>query len=488
MATALLFAIVVGQNVAENNYSRLGMYLGVALLAVGALGLKQNAWLLIPICSGFSGSIGGGRLPASIAELSVAFCFGLFVLFKALKVIPKFPRLNWCDKLLICNLLYLATVFARNPVGVDFIRSNLIGGRPYFAILLACCGFWVLQHVTIKPPLAKILPLLMCFGSVVHAITGLVGYIAPSVGYRLATLYSGFMPEGVADPSKPVDTGSVERHIYLAEAALATGKATISYSSIFKLIFFQNILTSVCFFASLIAILLSGFRSGMIGLAFTIVVATYIRGGIHQVIPLFAAAFAGIIMIIVVHTAGLQVPLAAQRALSFIPISWDSRASLDAKGSIDWRLDMWRLALTSDRYIKNKVLGDGFGFDPAELRAQNTLTAFRMDTTHGLQDYFMITGDYHSGPVSTIRFVGYLGLLLFTALLILNAKYAWKIINMSKNTAYFPMALFFGIAAIYHPVCFWFIFGSFGGDFIQAIFTLGMLNMIDRSLKKQIVV
>ena len=91
MGAALLFAIVVGQNVAENNFSRLGMYVGVAVLAVGALGLKQNAWLLIPICSGLGGTIGGGRLPASIAEMSVAFCFGLFVLFKALKVIPKFP-------------------------------------------------------------------------------------------------------------------------------------------------------------------------------------------------------------------------------------------------------------------------------------------------------------------------------------------------------------------------------------------------------------
>jgi hypothetical protein len=487
MAAALLFAIVVGRNVAENNFSRLGLYVGVAVLAVGALGLKQNAWLLIPICSGFTGSFGGGRLPASIAEMSVAFCFGLFVLFKALKVIPKFPRLNWCDKLLICNLLYLATVFARNPVGVDFIRSNLIGGRPYFAILLACCGFWVLQHVTIKPKLARLLPALMCLGSVVNALSGFVGYFAPSLGYRLATLYSGFMPGSEANPMEPVDTGRVERHGYLAAFGVEVGRAAVSYANIFKLIFFQNIILSACFFASLVAILLSGFRSNLIGWLFAIALASYIRGGIRQVFPLFAAAVAGIVMIVVVQTAGLQVPLAAQRALSFIPISWDSRASVDAKGTVDWRVDMWRLALTSDRYIKNKILGDGFGFDPSELRAQATLTAFRMDTSYGLQDYFMITGDYHSGPVSAIRFVGYVGLFLFTALLIANARYAWKIVNISKNTAYFPVALFFGIAAIYHPVCFWLIFGSFGGDFIQAIFTLGMLNMLDRSLEKQIV-
>ena len=485
MAAALLFAVVVGQNVAENNFSRLGMYVGVAVLAVGALGLKQNAWLLIPICSGLGGSFGGGRLPASIAEMSVAFCFGLFVLFKALKVIPRFPRLNWCDKLLICNLLYLATVFARNPVGVDFMRSNLIGGRPYFAILLACCGFWVLQHVTIKPKLAKLLPALMCLGSVVNAVSGLVGYFAPGLGFRLATLYSGFMPGGTDNPLEPVDTGRVERHQYLAGFGVEVGRAAVSYANIFKLIFFQNIFLSACFFASLIAILLSGFRSNLVGWLLAIALASYIRGGVRQVVPLFAAAAASIVMIVVVQTAGLQVPLAAQRALSFIPISWDSRASVDAKGSVEWRVDMWRLALTTDRYIKNKALGDGFGFDPSELRGWAAMSALRMDTSAGLQDYYMITGDYHSGPVSAVRFVGYVGLFLFTALLIANARYAWKIIESAKKTAFFPLALFSGIMAIYHPICFWLIFGGYGGDFVQATFTLGMLNLIDRSIKKE---
>jgi hypothetical protein len=223
----------------------------------------------------------------------------------------------------------------------------------------------------------------------------------------------------------------------------------------------------------------------LIGWLFAIALASYIRGGVRHIIPLVAAGLAGVVMIVVLQTAGLSVPLAAQRALSFIPISWDSRASVDAKVTVEWRLDMWRLALTSDRYIKNKFLGDGFGFDPAELRAQTTLASFRMDTSAGLQDYFMITGDYHSGPVSAIRFVGYVGLFLFTALLIANARYAWKVTNIAKNTPYFPVALFFGIAAIYHPICFWLIFGGYGGDLVQAIFTLGMLNLIDRSIKKE---
>jgi hypothetical protein len=322
----------------------------------------------------------------------------------------------------------------------------------------------------------------MCLGSVVNAVSGLVGYFSPGLGFRLATLYSGFMPGGEANPLDMPNDNRVERHPYLAGFGVEVGRAVVSYANIFKLIFFQNILLSACFFASLVAILFSGFRSNLIGWLFVIALAAFIRGGVRHIVPLVAAGLAGVVMIVVLQTAGLSVPLPAQRALSFIPISWDSRASLDAKGTIDWRVEMWRLALTSDRYIKNKILGDGFGFDPTELRAHTTLAAFRMDTSAGLQDYYLVTGGYHSGPVSSIRFVGVVGLILFVTLLFANAKYAYSIILKSKGTPFFTLALFLGLGVIYSPLGFIFIYGSFGDDMVQAISSLGMLNLVNRSL------
>jgi hypothetical protein len=143
---------------------------------------------------------------------------------------------------------------------------------------------------------------------------------------------------------------------------------------------------------------------------------------------------------------------------------------------------MWQLALTSDRYIKNKVLGDGFGFDPTELRAQTTLAAFLMDTSAGLQDYFLVTGGYHSGPVSAIRFVGVVGLILFVSLLFANAKYSYSIILKSKGTPFFTLTLFLGLGVIYSPIGFIFIYGSLGDDIVQAISNLALLNLANRSL------
>jgi hypothetical protein len=69
--------------------------------------------------------------------------------------------------------------------------------------------------------------------------------------------------------------------------------------------------------------------------------------------------------------------------------------------------------------------------------------------------------------------------------LFFSASSSWKIIESAKNTPFLPLALFSGIGAIYHPICFWFIFGGYGGDLVQAILTLGMLNAIDRSIKKE---
>jgi hypothetical protein len=128
------------------------------------------------------------------------------------------------------------------------------------------------------------------------------------------------------------------------------------------------------------------------------------------------------------------------------------------------------------------VLGDGFGFDPSELRGWAAMNALRMDTSEGLQDYFLVTGGYHSGPVSAIRFVGVVGLILFVTLLFANAKYAYSIILKSKGTPFFTLALFLGLGVIYSPLGFIFIYGSLGDDMVQAISNLALLNLANRSL------
>ncbi len=89
----------------------------------------------------------------------------------------------------------------------------------------------------------------------------------------------------------------------------------------------------------------------------------------------------------------------------------------DAKQSSDWRTEIWIEALTSERYIRNKLIGDGLGMTSEQLQ-KSVAVALQDSTANGIggweshRESILISGDFHSGPVQTIRTVGYVGLFI----------------------------------------------------------------------------
>jgi hypothetical protein len=69
----------------------------------------------------------------------------------------------------------------------------------------------------------------------------------------------------------------------------------------------------------------------------------------------------------------------------------------------------------------------------------------------------MIQGTYHSGPISSIKRVGYLGLVILMVYMIALARYAWRLIGATAGTPYQLIALFFGIPMIILPAFFVFV-------------------------------
>jgi hypothetical protein len=132
----------------------------------------------------------------------------------------------------------------------------------------------------------------------------------------------------------------------------------------------------------------------------------------------------------------------------------------------------------STKYIKSKLLGDGPGFDRAEF------VNFQLKGAgnEGQQEDLMIAGGFHSGPVSTVREVGYVGGILFYILMFYTAVRACKLIARTRGTQFFPMALFVGVPVIWAPFAFSFIFGAFDNDFTNTIISIGFIKMIDQSL------
>ena len=97
---------------------------------------------------------------------------------------------------------------------------------------------------------------------------------------------------------------------------------------------------------------------------------------------------------------------------------------------------------------------------------------------------FMIQGNFHSGPVTTIRVVGYVGLALFLPFLVALAFYAWNLAKMTRGSPFQFPALFMAVGTVLGPFYFVFIVGHFQDNLPDAIVGLGCMKMIKLSYLK----
>ena len=141
---------------------------------------------------------------------------------------------------------------------------------------------------------------------------------------------------------------------------------------------------------------------------------------------------------------------------------------------------MWREALTSDRHIRNKWIGDGFGFTASEMAYQEELLMRGVQTVDQ-QDYYLATGTYHSGPIETIKRIGYLGLGVLLVVMGMFVKASVSIVNRTRGTPYFPYAMYVALPLVIHPFYFVLVFGSFQGSITALLLGGGMLRLIRNS-------
>jgi hypothetical protein len=226
-------------------------------------------------------------------------------------------------------------------------------------------------------------------------------------------------------------------------------------------------------------ILLSGFRTAIIGLAGFAVLASYFHGGKTEVWRMVGLGVLLALFLAVGQGTIFNLPRSAQRALSFLPGNWDAYALEEARESTRWRVEMWKEMLLSNKYIENKAIGDGFGFKRIDLERIGAKRAMGINAD---QEDFMTTGGVHSGPVSSVRYAGYVGLTLQLLLLGCAARLAWRTLRRAKGTVWQPLIYLICIPVVVEPFFFIFVFGSYENSVIDAFFAVGMLQMLKNSM------
>jgi len=234
------------------------------------------------------------------------------------------------------------------------------------------------------------------------------------------------------------------------------------------------------FMLALAFILLSGFRSEMGYFMFLAVASTLVR---RRSLDLVLGGAAGLVLLsLIVVTGSMQnLPFGAQRILAALPIDVSGEAKSSGDETSEWRFEMWREALSSDRYIHDKILGDGFSYSAAEQRASDDSTAGDSRRTAGMtmQEVMLVRGAFHGFHVETIRCTGAVGLLLALIGMGIFFRTAWRLINYYRYRPEWMYVLYICIPFLIHPFYKMLVFGAYRGDFPMVLAGAGLLKVLD---------
>jgi hypothetical protein len=457
------------------------------LLVVGlplALKLGTNIWILIVLTPTADGRLSLVPLPFSLLEictLAAALLFGANVVMRRINL--KEP-LYWPDLLVLLNVGWLVVTFIKNPTGLYFLGSDSVGGRRYIVMGFAFVAYFILSRCRIPSKWAYKLPIWMAIGLATPYLLQTIATISPQLGELISRVYSVPVQSDAQMLTAQGALGSEERVFGLERTALPFFLAMCSYYAPVTFISPIYPLRALGFLVAFALVGLSGFRTFLVAMAGYMAVGTWLRGRVRDFVPLATVGLIGLIALAGAVQSGVAVPLTIQRALSILPLGWNPEAVKTAEDTTTWRVDMWRDAWNDPNYFKDKVFGDGFGFTQQELMifANEMIGKQGLIGVSNTYEMFIIRGSLHNGPLSSIRFGGFVGLLLLTALMIYTASYAIKVVRASIGTSYAPVAFFVAIPLIYEPFSFFVIFGAYDNNMVQCFVGVGMLNLIKRSL------
>ena len=477
----LLLAIILGRLVGQNDVKMLAMFFGAAGGIAFMLMLGTRYWMMIPLTFAWTGSIGVLPLPFSVQELGMMAAGMVFIGYSIFKRVQPALRPNMADIMLWVNILYLGSVYIRHPIGIRFLGSDEIGGRPYLIVIFSILAYATLARVRITPKMAFWLPILMTASVVVAGGISVATQLYPKLGTIIYPFYNAV---DISDITGTADQQHNPDEIYRLQGGANIGIELIRLLCAYfppAIFLFANIGLIIVTLTGFALVALSGFRGASASLVAYIFLSSVLRKRFAEAIIFGLVGALAIAMLVTLQLGGIPIHKGLQRTLAWIPVPWDQQVLIDTKATSEWRFQMWKDALDRKDVIENQMFGDGFGFSGLEM--ERIVSGMMKGLMPGT-DFFLLRGSFHSGPLSTMRTVGWVGLFFFLILTVITAWYAYQMVVMSKGTPFHALAIFLALPAIFDPLRFILIFGDFNQDFTRAIVGLGMIKLLEISLQE----
>jgi hypothetical protein len=480
---AAFAAVYLGIAAATAQLEAIAWVLG-GTLSVIVLALGRHVWMLIPLTVGLGGTI--NAFPGSPPPWALAgFLAGSVLLLRILmrKTHEFQVKISLLDFAVFLNATVIFQAYVRNPTGLMLMGGDLVGGKPYFVFTAAIGCYFLMSIVKTDYKFIKISIYLTLLGAVIDGLFKIITQMIPGIGARVLPIYSGVTAR-TAMSGAEFDFG-----VSRLEGGKDAGSPLLNL--VFGLFRPIRAINPLFFRAFILAatggilIILSGFRSIIAYALLMFIAGTLLRRKSMDLLLLCALGFLGLVMI---AASGLatKLPSSAQRVLAPIPfIEIDPFIRQAAEGSGSDRFEMWRLALFTDRYIKNKWLGDGFAYSAEEQRAKMEIALGGPRTFSkgfGFIESSLASGSYHGFHVETIRFTGGIGLASALFLMIVCAVKAWNIASKYRNQPEFGPLAILAIPFLVYPIQALLIFGAYRAHFPQFIVLAGLLKILENHM------
>lgn len=376
--------------------------------------------------------------------------------------------------LLLLALISFITSQLTGGIGVRAIGSEVYGGKRYIFEWAAIAGFFAMSAIPVDPRKRH----LIAGAFYLMGVTAVVSNVAYMLGEKFYFLFLLFPVEwAIAQVGVENIVGGFRRIGGLSPASVAVISFLLVRYGLRGVFDLRYPWRLIVFVLAVGAGMFSGFRVSLVIMALLLGIQFFAEG-LHKTKFLFVAIFT-----VVIAAAGLlpfagRLPLAVQRCLTILPmdLGLDAAAVANARGSMDWRFEMWR-AIVPD-VPKYLWLGKGYALDPKDLYFSQLQISRRYDAHY---EGSMVAGDYHNGPLTLIIPFGIWGVLAFSAFIIASIRVLWR--NYKYGDPEMVIINRFNLVTfIAHLIFFLAVFGAFYNDIARFVGFVALSITLNRGV------
>lgn len=356
---------------------------------------------------------------AALAGVSL----GVAVVTRTLRAKSTFVWVPSLAYPLLLLALIVVTTIAIRGIGGRAFGSEMWGAKRYMGVLGAIVGYFALTGATIPRERAEMYSGLFFLSAVTSIMSDLAFALGPSFYFLFM-----FFPTDVAS-AQFTTQDTLRRLAGVTWMAQATYWFMLLRYGIRGLVDLRHPWRPAVFVAMILLSLLGGFRSSLILLGLLFLVQFWFEGLLRtKLFPI--VVLGGLLIGSVIVGYAERLPLSVQRTLSFLPIQVHPSARQDAQGSLDWRLQMWRVVLGDvPQYL---WLGKGYTFSGTDFMLMQE--SIRRGMFDSYEDT-LVSGNYHNGLLTLIIPFGLPGTVAFAAFVFAG----WRVLR--SNYLYGPKEL-----------------------------------------------